>query len=273
MFKNGLKDGYFRSLSYRLCLLMTMHCVWYWIRCTAQLYYSHASGSVIATRWILTNSPRCDGINLCCGVVRSEPGGVDQYSSYCSVFQASSSESGLQVSNTTRSLLVELSSWKKYTSGPRYWNVRVLVNTGTFLVYQYCLKMWYICSQECVGVIQKLTILECKNGLVLSDTRVPVSGTWSLLFPSYFITWNLTVYNLKEETVYCFCGNKTVHDCCCFELFYRLELDFLQVSRFVGKVHNNLFLILYVATVVMILSALLIHDLYWNSIRDKYDFL
>ena len=74
MFKNGLKDGYFRSISYRLCLLMTMHCVWYWIRCTAQLYYSHASASVIATRWILTNSPRCDGINLCCGVVRSEPG-------------------------------------------------------------------------------------------------------------------------------------------------------------------------------------------------------
>ena len=74
---------------------------------------------------------------------------------------------------------------KKYTSGPRYWNVRVLVNTGTFLVYQYCLKMWYLCSQECVGVIQKLTILECKNGLVLSNTRVPVSGTWSLLFPCY----------------------------------------------------------------------------------------
>ena len=156
LFKNGLKDGYFRSLSYRLCLLMTMHCVWYWIRCTAQLYYSHASASVITTRWILTNSPRCDGINLCCGVVRSEPGGVDQYSSYCSVFQASSSESGLQVSYTSKSLLVEL---------------------------------------------------------------------------SYFITWNLTVYLTDlEETVYCFCGNKTVHDCCCFELFYRLELDFLQVS-------------------------------------------
>ena len=26
---------------------------------------------------------------------------------------------------------------KKYTSCPRYWNVLVLVNTGTFLVYQY----------------------------------------------------------------------------------------------------------------------------------------
>ena len=28
--------------------------------------------------------------------------------------------------------------------GPRYWNVPVLLNTGTFLVYQYCPKMWYI---------------------------------------------------------------------------------------------------------------------------------
>ena len=55
-------DGYFRSLSYRLCLLMTMHCAWYWITCTAQLYYSHVSASVIATRWIWTKSPRCDGI-------------------------------------------------------------------------------------------------------------------------------------------------------------------------------------------------------------------
>ena len=83
---------------------------------------------------------------------------------------------------------------KKYTSGPRYWNVRVLVNTGTFLVYQYCLKMWYLCSQECVGVIQKLTILECKNGLVLSNTRVPVSGTWSLLFPDKTLKGHWTIF-------------------------------------------------------------------------------
>ena len=73
---------------------------------------------------------------------------------------------------------------KKYTSGPRYWNVSVLVNTGTFLVYQYCLKMWYLCSLEHAGIIQKLTILECENGLVLSNTRVPVSGTSSILFPA-----------------------------------------------------------------------------------------
>ena len=66
---------------------------------------------------------------------------------------------------------------KKYTSGPRYWNVPVLVNTGTFLMYQYCLKMWYLHSLECAGVIKKLTILERINGLVLSNTRVPVSAT------------------------------------------------------------------------------------------------
>ena len=76
--------------------------------------------------------------------------------------------------------------WKKYTSGPRYWNVPVLVNTGTFLVYQYCLKMWYLHSLERAWVIQKLTILERKNGLVLANTRVPVSGTWSIPFPGTF---------------------------------------------------------------------------------------
>ena len=74
--------------------------------------------------------------------------------------------------------------WKRYTLGPSYRKfIPVLVNTGTFLVYQYCLKMWYFCSLERASVIQKLTILECKNGLVLSNTCVPVSGTWSTLFP------------------------------------------------------------------------------------------
>ena len=66
---------------------------------------------------------------------------------------------------------------KKYTSGPRYWNVPVLVNTGTFLVYQYCLKMGYLRPSEHAAVIQKFTILERKNSLVLANTRVPVSGT------------------------------------------------------------------------------------------------
>ena len=80
--------------------------------------------------------------------------------------------------------------WKKYTSGPRYWNVPVLVNTGTFLVYQYCPKMWYWCSLEHAGGIQKQTILKRKNGLVLSNTCVPVSGTWSTLFPIFIVGSN-----------------------------------------------------------------------------------
>ena len=49
---------------------------------------------------------------------------------------------------------------KKYTSGPRYWNVPVLVDTGTFHVYQYCPEMWYLRSLERAGCIQKQTILE-----------------------------------------------------------------------------------------------------------------
>ena len=45
--------------------------------------------------------------------------------------------------------------------------------------------MLYLRSLECAGVIQKLTILELKNGLVLSNTRVPVSGTSSIRFPIF----------------------------------------------------------------------------------------
>ena len=38
------------------------------------------------------------------------------------------------------------------------------------MVYQYCLKMWYASSLESASLIQMLTKLECKNGLVLSTT-------------------------------------------------------------------------------------------------------
>ena len=90
---------------------------------------------------------------------------------------------------------------KKYTSGPRYWNVPVLVNTGTFLVYQYCLKMWYLRPLERAGVIQKLTILERKNGLVLANTCVPVSGTWSILFPCLvnYLEKKKLLFNIKRK--------------------------------------------------------------------------
>ena len=100
---------------------------------------------------------------------------------------------------------------KKYTSGPRYWNVPVLVNTGTFLVYQYCPKMWYLRSLEHASVIQKLTILEHKNDLVLSNTRVPVSGTWSLLFPNR---------EHLSEGAPCSCC------CCCFCLCFLVYVCF-----------------------------------------------
>ena len=45
-------------------------------------------------------------------------------------------------------------------------------------------------SLERAGVIQKFTILECKNDQVLSNTHVPVSGTSSILFPVFVISHN-----------------------------------------------------------------------------------
>ena len=137
------------------------------------------------------------------------------------------------------SILCNNSVWKKYISGPRYWNVPVLVNTyihvyittfvrrlskhdqsamknildtGTFLVYQYCLEMWYLHSLECAGVIQKFTLPELKNGVVLSNTHVPVSGTWSILFPSVwinflllfcFVSWNRNYGKLQWPSTEC----------------------------------------------------------------------
>ena len=76
----------------------------------------------------------------------------------------------------------------------------VLVNTGTFLVYQYCPKMWSLRSLEHASVIQKLTILEHKNGLVLSNTCVPVSGTWSILFPFVQVQNSRFVMSAAEWT-------------------------------------------------------------------------
>ena len=57
---------------------------------------------------------------------------------------------------------------KKYTLGPRYWNVPVLANTETFLVYQYCpsLVYLYLLSIKQGGIRLKLTTLEQENGPV-----------------------------------------------------------------------------------------------------------
>ena len=100
----------------------------------------------------------------------------------------------------THTNIIFLEKGKKYTSGPRYWNIPVLVNTGTFLAYQCCLKMWYLHSLEHAGVIQKLTILVCKNGLVLSNTHVLVSGTWSICFP-----WNFWFFKIFFDENYTNC--------------------------------------------------------------------
>ena len=54
------------------------------------------------------------------------------------------------------------------------------VNTETLLLlHQYRSKMQYLCSLEIASVIQKLMILECKNGLVFPK------------FDLYFSNWDL----------------------------------------------------------------------------------
>ena len=108
----------------------------------------------LATRWILTKSPRCDGINLCRGVVRSELGGVDQYSSYCSVFQASS---------------FKLKAVFRYT--------RAVSNTSMLL-------NWVILSPE-----TWLSIIWQKK---LSTVFVEIKLCMTVVVLSYFIGWNLT---------------------------------------------------------------------------------
>ena len=88
----------------------------------------------------------------------------------------------------------------------------MLVNTGTFLVNQYCPKMWYLHSLENASVIQKLTILECKNSLVLSNTCVLVSGTYSTLFSSILCS---QINHLKDQ--------KHAH-LQCLELWFWLQI-------------------------------------------------
>ena len=134
--------------------------------------------------------------------------------------------------------MLHLRHGKKYTSGPRYWNVPVLVNTGTFLVYQYWLKMWSLCSLERTGVIQKLTILECKNGLVLSNTRVLVSGTWSLLFPRHVgeLCWQESTHAFAWTTFAHFIGlsqRVLVYRNCCSAIYCDCEWARKSFSHFV----------------------------------------
>ena len=53
--------------------------------------------------------------------------------------------------------------------------------------------MWYLFSLESASAVQKLTVLECQNGPVLSIACVPVFGTWSTLFlPPLFVSPELS---------------------------------------------------------------------------------
>ena len=78
-------------------------------------------------------------------------------------------------------------------------------DTGTsqywwILEYFWCTSIAWKCDSG--GVVQKLTILECKNGLVLSNTRVPVSGTWSIRFRTaemYTCTWQNVHYYIHDK--------------------------------------------------------------------------
>ena len=69
--------------------------------------------------------------------------------------------------------------------------------------------MWCLPSLERAGVIQKLAILERKNGLVLSNTRVPVSGTWTIRFP--FLSCSLYLRGSKLSHV----AFAPLHEACC----------------------------------------------------------
>ena len=83
-----------------------------------------------------------------------------------------------------------------------YWNifgVPVLPENVIFTFFRTC---W--CYLE-------LTILEHKKGLVLSNTRVPVSGTWSILFPP-----NLIIFWLHTTLYGSAAGCRSIQKTCAF---------------------------------------------------------
>ena len=140
-----------------------MHCVWYWTTCTARLYYSHVSGSVMLSQRDGSGPSPLAADGITCAVESY----VANLGELINIHLIALSSKRLHL------------NWRRSSGIPE----RYVSNTSRSLLY----------------------VVEL----------------------SYFITWNLTLHILTEETVYCFCGNKPVHDCCCFELFYRLELDFL----------------------------------------------
>ena len=83
-----------------------------------------------------------------------------------------------------------------YTVGPKYWNVPVLVNTGIFLLYHYYLKKRYLLSLERASIIQKMTILEHKNSLVVQYLYTLYQYLGLFLFFS-FSNYLFNILNLK----------------------------------------------------------------------------
>ena len=89
---------------------------------------------------------------------------------------------------------------KRSTSDPGNWNIPVLVNTETFLVYQYCLKCAiYILYNMLLQCYPKPHKTGVKNGLVSSNTCVIVSGTWSTLVHNIQQWWYFIFSHILDE--------------------------------------------------------------------------
>ena len=80
-------------------------------------------------------------------------------------------------------------------------NTLQVPNTGTSPFWGILKHFWYtsivrkcdrayLCSLECASVIQKHTILDCRNILGLLNSHLPVCGTHIILFPCHFSWWS-----------------------------------------------------------------------------------
>ena len=108
--------------------------------------------------------------------------------------------------------------------------------------------MWYLRSLEHASVIQKLAILEHKNGLVLSNTCVPVSWTWSILFPrrgSYYL-WTLRIleifiYTEKgcfiEFVIYTLCSTGNIN---AVRIHYKAFILRLRTRNFFQRISSRI---------------------------------
>ena len=81
---------------------------------------------------------------------------------------------------------------EKYTLGPRYWNVAVLVKYWIIFCVPVLAKN-VIRTLECTAGIQKQTILELKNGPVLPNTRELGPGVY------FFKKQNKTKQKTKKQ--------------------------------------------------------------------------